>query len=158
MKRTRIVIIAICICIAVIVFFIIHNTAVEPLDNVKIDVLEPGRSGLTSVVSLNTNAVDLSGGTTSIQYEPEVPIGPIDDTIRYNSDNFDLTYHELNKNAGLYETNMKNIQVWDPSSKSLVLLPYAPAQNLPVYYDIEKRVYGPFRPTYADSVLLGHYR
>ena len=156
MKRTRNVIIA--FCFAFIAFIIVRYTLFEPLDNNNIDVLEPGRSGLTSVVSLNTNAVDLSGGTTSIQYEPEVPLGPIDDTIRYNSDNFDLTYHDLNKNAGLYETNMKNIQVWDPSSKSLVLLPYAPAQNLPVYYDIEKRVYGPFRPTYADSVLLGHYR
>lgn len=82
----------------------------------------------------------------------------LDDTIRYNPDNFDLTYHDLNINAGLYETELKNIQVWDASSNHLITLPYAPAQNSPVYYDIDKRVYGPFHPTYEDTVLLGHYR
>ena len=131
--------------------FWFYLTLIEPLD-----VLEPGRSGQTPVVSLDM--VDLSGGTTALKYEPEEPVAPLDDTIRYNSDNFDLTYHDLNKYASLYETNLKNIQVWDASANRLTTLPYAPAQNTPVYYDIQKRVYGPFRPTYADSVLLSHYR
>lgn len=119
--------------------------------------MEDQGSGQTPVVSLDETAVDLSGGTTDLKYEPEEAV-VLDDTVRYNSDNFDLTYHDLNKYAGLYETNLKNVQVRDPSSKRLVTLPYAPAQDLPVYYDISKRVYGPFRPTYADSVLLSHYR
>lgn len=112
-------------------------------------------SGQTSVVDLSS--VDLSGGTTGVLYEPDTAV-VFDDNIRYNSDNFDLTYHDLNKYAGLYETNLRNIQVWDASSNGLVTLPYAPAQDFPVYYDIKKRAYGPFRPTYADSVLLSHYR
>lgn len=109
----------------------------------------------TADVSLNF--IDLSGGTTTLQYEPEESV-VFNDNIRYNPDNFDLTYHDLNKYASLYETNLKNIQVWDSSKNSLVNLPYAPTQTLPVYYDIDKKRYGSFHPTYEDSVLLSHYR
>lgn len=157
MKKTA-VIICIVFVVLLIIFTWFYFTLIEPLDNDnKKDVLEPGRSGQTPIVSVNTIAVDLSGGTTDLKYEPEEPV-VLDDTVRYNSDNFDLTYHDLNKYAGLYETNLKNVQVWDMSSNHLVTLPYAPAQNSPVYYDTKKRVYGPFQPTYADSVLLSHYR
>lgn len=99
---------------------------------------------------------DLSGGTTTNQYVSDSSM-EFNDNIRYNSDNFDLTYHELNKYAGLYETNLKSIQVLDPTGH-LVTLPYAPSQNTPVYYDPAQLEYRPFRPTYRDSVLLSHYR
>lgn len=112
---------------------------------------------ISGAIPIDLSRANLSDGTTDLKYEPEEAV-VLDDTVRYNSDNFDLTYHDLNKYAGLYETNLKNVQVRDPSSKRLITLPYAPAQELPVYYDISKRVYGPFRPTYADSVLLSHYR
>ena len=151
MKTARIV-----ITVGVIGIILIAVLVVYSLGAVQ-EQMEDKGSGQTPVVSLDQTAVDLSDGTTDLKYEPEEAV-VLDDTVRYNSDNFDLTYHDLNKYAGLYETNLKNVQVRDPSSKSLITLPYAPAQELPVYYDISKRVYGPFRPTYADSVLLSHYR
>jgi len=148
MKTTGVIIISISVLfILVFILFFFDNTLFEPL----VDVQTP------SVPSVNITTVDLSGGITDVQYVPDTPVNQQDDTIRYNPDNFDLTYHDLNKYAGLYETNLKNIRVWDASSNSLVNLPYAPVQNLPVYYDIEKKVYGPFRPTYEDSVLLSYY-
>lgn len=90
-------------------------------------------------------------------------IEPLEETSenvipRYNPDNFDLTYHELTPYGDIYDTKMKEITVLDKEGQMMVL-PYAPSQDLPVYYDpatTKKKEVKSFVPSYTESVLLSN--
>lgn len=95
---------------------------------------------------------DMDGNPTTLE------TGKGMDVKRYIPDKYDVTYHEISKSTEFYNTDLSSIRVLD-NSGNLILLPYAPSQNLPVYYDIQKYPHGlpqQVVPTYRESILLEH--
>ena len=89
----------------------------------------------------------VSVAMTDIQGKPLEPVKKSPYNVsRYDPYDYNIKYHEENNIGEFYDSvEMKEIQVLNKDGK-LVNLPYAPSQNLPVYYDIEKYPYGVSKP------------
>ena len=74
----------------------------------------------------------------TFSFATNTPIPP-DFTIRYDPYDYNITYHT--ESPGFYKPpEMIKVRVLD--NGKLIDLPYAPSQNLPVYYDVGKYPYG----------------
>ena len=100
--------------------------------------------------TVNPILTDISGNPLKLTVQETAPTNK-----RYDPDNYNVTYHEMNPDGEYYDTNFAGVSVLDKSN-NLVVLPYAKSQNLPVYYDVEKYPKGPPRPVpnYRETVLL----
>jgi hypothetical protein len=78
---------------------------------------------------------------------------------KYNNNNYDITYHDspedIQKQGGLFDASFGTVMVIDPCGNKL-LIPYNPAQSLPIYYTPGTYKYGSstYVPSYEDSVYL----
>jgi len=78
---------------------------------------------------------------------------------KYNDNNYDITYHDspedIQKQGGLFDASFGTVMVIDPCGNKL-LIPYNPAQSLPIYYTPGTYKYGSsaYVPSYEDSVYL----
>jgi len=78
---------------------------------------------------------------------------------KYNNNNYDITYHDsqedIQKQGGLFDASFGTVMVIDPYGNKL-LIPYNPAQSLPIYYTPGTYKYGSstYVPSYEDSVYL----
>jgi len=84
---------------------------------------------------------------------------PILNSRRYNSDNYDLLYHDseetIKYQSGLYGSDFGTTMVLD-SCGNKILIPYNKVQGYPIYYKPGSYKYGAstYIPNYEDSVYL----
>jgi len=84
---------------------------------------------------------------------------PILNSNKYNSDNYDLLYHDseeaIKYQSGLYGSDFGTTMVLD-SCGNKILIPYSESQGYPIYYKPGTYKYGAstYIPTYEDSVFL----
>jgi hypothetical protein len=75
----------------------------------------------------------------TFSFATNTPIPP-EFNVRYDPYDYNITYHT--ESPGFYKPpEMIQVRVLDKSGK-LIDLPYAPSQNLPVYYDVGKYPFG----------------
>lgn len=78
---------------------------------------------------------------------------------KYNHNNYDITYHDspedIQKQGGLFDASFGTVMVVDPCGNKL-MIPYNPAQSLPIYYTPGTYKYGSsaYVPSYEDSVYF----
>ena len=83
----------------------------------------------------------------------------LNELTSYNSNNFDVEYHDnekdLEKDQG-FGLDIKEIVVYDPDSKQLAKLSVSSTQTKPIYNEPGHFQYGSsnYVPSYTDSVLL----
>ena len=84
---------------------------------------------------------------------------PILNSKKYNSDNYDLLYHDseetIKYQSGLYGSEFGTTMVLDSCGNKL-LIPYNEVQGYPIYYKPGTYKYGgsTYIPNYEDSVFL----
>ena len=84
---------------------------------------------------------------------------PILNSKKYNSDNYDLLYHDseetIKYQSGLYGSEFGTTMVLD-SCGNKILIPYNEIQGYPIYYKPGTYKYGASKyvPTYEDSIFL----
>jgi len=84
---------------------------------------------------------------------------PILNSNKYNSDNYDLLYHDsevaIKSQSGVYGSDFGTTMVLD-SCGNKILIPYTPSQGNILYYQPGTYTYGAstYVPTYEDTVLL----
>lgn len=95
-------------------------------------------------------------GVGDIVKNKEFPFMDFSQANKYSPDNYDITYHELNPSGDFYDSKLSTTRVFDQSKNSFVDIPHSPAQNFPVYYDIQKHPHGidKVTPTYRESVMM----
>lgn len=129
------------------------SSSKEALEIAKMPLpLDASRNPITRDASGNILIFDTDWNIVPNR-EPSLDVVP-----RYNSDNLDLTYHEITPYADIYDTKLTEITVLDKTGQ-MMLLPYASSQSLPVYYDpaqTKKEEVKPFVPSYVESVLLSN--
>jgi hypothetical protein len=79
----------------------------------------------------------------------------LNNTVRYDPDNYDLTYHQLNPSGEIYDVSFATVNVVDPSGNYRTM-PWSPVQEYPIYYEPGTQKYGSGNhvPSYEDSVYL----
>jgi len=84
---------------------------------------------------------------------------PILNSNKYNSDNYNLSYHDseetIKYQSGLYGSDFGTTMVLD-SCGNKILIPYSEMQGYPIYYKPGTYKYGAstYIPNYEDSVFL----
>jgi len=84
---------------------------------------------------------------------------PILNSNKYNSDNYDLLYHDseetIKYQSGLYGSEFGTTMILD-SCGNKILIPYSQVQGYPIYYKPGSYKYGAstYIPNYEDSVFL----
>lgn len=84
----------------------------------------------------------------------------IDESTRqYKYNDYNITYHDspedIKKQGSIFDSSFGTVMVLDPCGNK-VLIPYNPAQSLPIYYRPGSYKYGSsiYVPSYEDSVYL----
>jgi hypothetical protein len=84
---------------------------------------------------------------------------PILNSNKYNSDNYNLSYHDseetIKYQSGLYGSDFGTTMVLDNCGNK-ILIPYSEMQGYPIYYKPGTYKYGAstYIPNYEDSVFL----
>jgi hypothetical protein len=113
----------------------------------------------------NTEKTELLPNTQSafwsdyVKKKDNVMDDPILNSKKYNSDNYDLLYHDseetIKYQSGLYGSEFGTTMILD-SCGNKILIPYSQVQGYPIYYKPGSYKYGASKyiPTYEDSVFL----
>jgi hypothetical protein len=113
----------------------------------------------------NTEKTELLPNTQSafwvneVKKKDNVMDDPILNSKKYNTDNYDLLYHDSEESikyqSGLYGSDFGTTMVLDNCGNK-VLIPYNETQGYPIYYKPGSYKYGAstYIPNYEDSVLL----
>jgi hypothetical protein len=113
----------------------------------------------------NTEKTELLPNTQSafwadyVKKKDNVMDDPILNSKKYNSDNYDLLYHDseetIKYQSGLYGSEFGTTMILD-SCGNKILIPYSQVQGYPIYYKPGSYKYGAstYIPTYEDSVFL----
>jgi hypothetical protein len=79
---------------------------------------------------------------------------------QYKYNDYSMTYHDsvedIKKQGGIFDASFATVMVLDPCGNK-VLIPYSPAQPLPIYYtpgSYQKYGASTYVPSYEDSVYL----
>ena len=113
----------------------------------------------------NTEKTELLPNTQSafwadyVKRKDNVMDDPILNSKKYNSNNYDLLYHDneetIKSQSGLYGSDFGTTMVLDICGNK-ILIPYNQQQGYPLYYKPGSYKYGAstYIPTYEDSVFL----
>jgi hypothetical protein len=102
-----------------------------------------------------------------VDYAKNYDNGNVDLTVQsieasknqYKYNDYTTTYHasaeDIQKQGGMFDSSFGTVMVLDPCGNK-VLIPYNPAQSLPIYYTPGSYLYGAstYVPSYEDSVYL----
>jgi hypothetical protein len=115
--------------------------------------------------TINTEKNELLPTTQSsfwvdyVKKKDNVMDDPILNSNKYNSDNYNLSYHDseetMKYQSGLYGSEFGTTMVLD-SCGNKILIPYSEMQGYPIYYKPGTYKYGAstYIPNYEDSVFL----
>jgi len=115
--------------------------------------------------TINTEKNELLSTTQSsfwvdyVKKKDNVMDDPILNSNKYNSDNYNLSYHDseetIKYQSGLYGSDFGTTMVLDNCGNK-ILIPYSEMQGYPIYYKPGTYKYGAstYIPNYEDSVFL----